>query len=269
MEMASIPTGMTCAGVHRAVIEHLLREDGLGSEMRVLDIPCGNADLMSSLHRFFPRAEVRGCDLAKPTTLDDDEFSMVDASRPFRVFSERKFDRILSVSGVMEFDNTLQFFETCHAHLHDDGQFIVTNDNVVAMRDRLMYLLLGKTRRFQMFVDVDAPTWKVIPLYNLLRLLQMAGFRVRRLQYVSAGWKDWLLLPLALVVYPLQSLYIRLTRNPMSLKHKRHMYPFRSLLCSHYVVYCDKVTSARDCIGLDELSPEAGHKAVDNELFMD
>ena len=241
MEMASIPTGMTCAGVHRAVIEHLLQEDGPASEKRILDIPCGNADLMWSLRRFFPGADVRGCDLAKPPTLDDSDFSEVDASRPFHVFPEGRFDRILSVSGVMEFDNTLQFFETCHAHLHDDGHFIVTNDNVVAMRDRLMYLFLGKTRRFQMFVDLEAPTWKVIPLYNLLRILQMAGFRVRSLQYVSAGWKDWLLLPLALIVHPVQSLYVRLTRNPMSLAHKRHMYPFKSLLCSHYVVFCDKV----------------------------
>lgn len=241
MEMASIPTGMTCAGVHRAVIEHLLQEDGPASEKRILDIPCGNADLMWSLRRFFPGADVRGCDLAKPPTLDDSDFSEVDASRPFHVFPEGRFDRILSVSGVMEFDNTLQFFETCHAHLNETGHLVVTNDNVVAMRDRIMYFLLGKTRRFQMFVDIDAPTWKVIPLYNLMRILTMAGFRIRRLQYVSAGWKDWLLLPLALLVYPLQLLYIRLTRNPMPLPQKHRMYPFRSLLCSHYVVVCDKV----------------------------
>ena len=242
MKMASIPTGMTCAGVHRAVIEHLLQEDGPASQKRILDIPCGNADLIWSLRRFFPDAEVRGCDLARPPTLDDEDFSQVDASRPFHVFSESKFDSILSVSGVMEFDNTLQFFETCHAHLNDDGHLIVTNDNVVAMRDRLMYLFLGKTRRFQMFVDTKAPTWKVIPLYNLLRILSMAGFQVSRLQYVSAGWKDWLLLPLALAVYPIQQLYIRLTRNPMPLAQKRRMYPFRSLLCSHYVVFCEKIT---------------------------
>ena len=241
MEMTSIPTGMTCAGVHRTVIEHLLHEDGPTSEKRILDIPCGNADLMWSLRSFFPGADVRGCDLTKPSTLHDDDFSSVDASRPFHVFPERKFDRIVSVSGVMEFDNTLQFFETCHAHLKENGHLVVTNDNVVAMRDRISYLLLGKTRRFQMFVDIEAPTWKLIPLYNLLRVLDMAGFRLRRLEYVSSGWKDWLLLPLALLVYPVQQLYIRLTRNPMSLAQKRHMYPFKSLLCSHYVVFCDKV----------------------------
>jgi cyclopropane fatty-acyl-phospholipid synthase-like methyltransferase len=241
MQMSSIPTGMTCAGVHRAVVEHLLHEDGPASEKRILDIPCGNADLMWSLRSFFPRAEVRGCDLAKPPTLEDKDFAHVDASRPFQVFPERKFDCILSVSGVMEFDNTLQFFETCHAHQNDDGRLIVTNDNVAAMRDRILYLFLGKTRRFQMFVDTDASTWKVIPLYNLLRILNMAGFHVRQLQYVSAGWKDWLLLPLALMVFPVQSLYIQLTRNPTPLAQKRRMYPFKSLLCSHYMVFCDKV----------------------------
>ncbi|MGF6528228.1 hypothetical protein ABID77_003540 [Variovorax sp. PvP013] len=243
MELTSIPTGMTCAGVHRAVIEQLLRRyDAALDDKRILDIPCGDADLVASLRRFFPRADVRGCDLVKPATLDERDFARVDASRPFRVFPERPFDCVVSVSGVMEFDNTLQFFETCHSHLGDDGVLIVTNDNVVALRDRIFYFFLGKTRRYQMFVDLDAPTWKVIPIYNLLRILAMAGFRLRELRYVSAGWRDWLLLPLALLVYPVQSLYVRLTRNPTPLAQKRRLYPFRSLLCSHYVVVCDKTT---------------------------
>ena len=129
----------------------------------------------------------------------------------------------------------------CAQRLRPGGLLLVSNDNCLTVRDRLSYLLLGKTRRFQMFVDTEAPTWKLIPLYNLLRVLDMAGFRLRRLEYVSSGWKDWLLLPLALMVYPVQRLYIRLTRNPMSLAQKRYMYPFKSLLCSHYVVFCDKV----------------------------
>jgi SAM-dependent methyltransferase len=252
MELGSIPTGMTCIGVHRAVVEHLLHEDGAASEKRILDIPCGNADLMWSLRSFFPRAQVRGCDLAKPPTLNEEDFAHVDASRPFQVFSEAKFDCILSVSGVMEFDNTLQFFETCHAHLNDGGRLIVTNDNVAAMRDRVLYFFLGKTRRFQMFVDTDAPTWKVIPLYNLLRILGMAGFRVHRVQYVSTGWKDWLLLPLALLVYPVQWLYIRLTRNPTPLEQKRRLYPFSSLVCPHYVVFCDKANVASTDPGIHQ-----------------
>ena len=52
MELSSIPTGMACAGVHRAVIEQLLRRYGAAFEdRRILDIPCGDADLVASLRR--------------------------------------------------------------------------------------------------------------------------------------------------------------------------------------------------------------------------
>lgn len=108
MELSLVPTGMT-VGAHRIVIELLLRINGPAHSPRILDIPCGNTDLVGSLHRFLPQAEVRGCNLARPPSLDEDDFAVVDVSRPFRVFSERAFDCIVSVSGIMEFDNNHMF----------------------------------------------------------------------------------------------------------------------------------------------------------------
>jgi 2-polyprenyl-3-methyl-5-hydroxy-6-metoxy-1,4-benzoquinol methylase len=237
----SIPTGLTCEGVHRAIVEYLLTENQNMTGVNMLDIPCGNGELISSLRRFFPAANVRGCDLEKPAMLTTDDFAFVDASRTFVVFPDRKFDYVFSVSGVMEFDNTLQFFENCYHHLREGGQFIVTNDNLVTIRDRLSYFWLGKARQFQLFVNQGQETWKLIPIHNLIRILRDAGFTIRKLDYVSVRPKDWLLLPLALLIYPIQAVYIRLTRNSMTLAEKYSMYPFRSLLYRHYIIVCDKL----------------------------
>ena len=239
----SIPKGCTCQGVHRAIIEYLLeaRQDLAGRTM--LDIPCGQGELISSLRSFFPGADVRGCDLRKPEALASDDFSPVDASRPFTVFPGRKFDYVFSVSGVMEFDNTLQFFESCRDHLRDGGHFIVTNDNVVAMRDRIAYFWLGKVRQYRLFVTPGQSTWKVIPIHNMLRILQDAGFRIREVRYVSLRPKDWLMLPLALLVYPIQFFYIYFNRSKMPLTERRALYPFRSLLCRHYIIVCQKAAA--------------------------
>lgn len=141
----------------------------------------------------------------------------------------------------MEFDNTLQFFSQCKDHLRDGGLFLVTNDNVVSMRDRIAYFWLGKVRPYPLFVTQDQPTWKIIPIQNMLRILQDAGFRIKEIRYVSLKPKDWLMLPLALLVYPVQFLYIQFNRSKMPRAQRHATYPFRSLLWRHYIVVCEKV----------------------------
>lgn len=231
---------MTCRGVHRAIIEYMLKRDQNLANSAMLDIPCGKGELIWTLRRFFPGADLRGCDLKKPDTLTSGEFAPVDASRPFSVFPGSKFDYIFSVSGVMEFDNTLQFFESCHKHLRDDGYFVVTNDNIVAIRDRISYFCLGKVRQYHLFVTLGQGSWKVIPIHNMLRILEETGFQIREVQYVSLLPKDWLMLPLALLVYPIQFLYMNLSRSRIPWRVQRAIYPFRSLLCRHYIIACQK-----------------------------
>lgn len=238
--LASVPCGRTCPGVYHAVIAALLES---GEEMtggRILDIPCGDGELISSLRIFFPGAEVCGSDLINRPEILDGTFEQCDASRPFTLFGGRPFDLILSVSGVMEFDNTLQFFENCREHLRPGGRFIVTNDNVSAVWDRLLYLLLGKVRRFPLYPGPADPTWKLLPVQNMVRLLQQAGFEIHGIRYLSSGWSDWLLLPLALLIYPGQALHRRFNRGGMPPGLRREMFPFRSLLGRHYIVFCEK-----------------------------
>ena len=76
----------------------------------ILDLPCGQRDLMATLRRFFPGVRVMGCDVQASQRISPTGFALVDASRSLNVFLPTKFDLLLSVSGVMEFDNTLQFF---------------------------------------------------------------------------------------------------------------------------------------------------------------
>ncbi len=239
----TIPRGNTSRGVHQAIIEYLLQSGDTYDGKTMLDIPCGEGSFLSSLRLFFPNALLRGGDLRKPNNLADDEFSQIDARHPFAVFPETKFDFLFSISGVMEFDNTLQFFKQCRNHLRDRGVFIVTNDNVAGIRDRLSYFWFGKPKQYSLFVTQDQPTWKVIPLSNMVRILQDAGFQIQAIRYVPLRWKDWLALPLALCIYPIQFFHMRSTSTslPSTLTHE--MYPFCSLLSRHYFIVCGKRTS--------------------------
>lgn len=244
-ELEQIPRGNTCRGVNRALIEILLASGRKNERISFLDIPCGDGAFVSTLRRFFPDAFVKGADVQKPKLELAQNFEQVDASRPFSVFSGEQFDVISSVSGVMEFDNTLQFFGQCKAQLKEDGLFLVTNDNIVTVRDRIAYLLLGKVMPYALFVTQGQHTWKVIPLHNLVRILEDAGFEVRKIQYVSIRAKDFLFLPLALMLYPLQFLYMQFTKNAMPVRTRHALYPFSSLLYRHYVVVCGKSEQAR------------------------
>lgn len=240
ISLDQIPRGNTARGVNRAIIEFLQASRKTWDGQAMLDIPCGRGSLVATLRDFFPKSRVRGCDVEMPEALLADEFALVDASRPFHVFEKMKFDLVLSVSGVMEFDNTLQFFEQCRNHLKEGGTFVVSNDNVVSLRDRLSYFWLGKVRPYHMFVAQGQPTWKVIPIYNMIRILQDAGFKVNEIRYASVRAKDYLMLPLAFLVYPVQFLYMQFTKNRMPVAMRHAMYPFSSLLYRHYFIVCDK-----------------------------
>ncbi len=109
ISLTEIPRGNTARGVLRAIIGYLVNTGLTWHGKNILDIPCGQGDLIATLRQFFPGARVLGCDVQAPQTISPTDFALVDASRSFHVFPPTKFDLVLSVSGVMEFDNTLQF----------------------------------------------------------------------------------------------------------------------------------------------------------------
>ena len=243
--LAKIPRGMTCAGVHRAVVEMMLQAGDVPRDAAMLDIPCGRGDLIESLRLFFSDATFRGVDLYRPAKLKDHEFAQVDVSRPFRVFPEVDFQYLFCVSGIMEWENTLQFFHSCAAHLRPGGKMYVSNDNVIALADRLHYLFFGRLRQYRLFLTQDQPEWKVTPTQNLVKIVRTAGFRILEVKYVNIRRQDWLLmpllLPLALVICPIQYFYLLIAKTKMPIAERLTYYPFRSIFCRHYILVCEKV----------------------------
>jgi 2-polyprenyl-3-methyl-5-hydroxy-6-metoxy-1,4-benzoquinol methylase len=234
-----IPKGNTCHGVNRAVVEHLLSVDATWAGKRILDMPCGHGVLLKVLREFFPSAVIKGADLRPAEGFAAHEVAAVDASRPFRIFQEGKFDVITSVSGIMEFHNTRQFFETCREHLAEGGQLVVTNDNVITVRDRFAYLFFGRTRLFRLLVSPELATWKPVPMQCLGRMLHDAGFVIRSIRYVSARPKDLWLLPLALLLWPFQWAQFQVEKAAVPKELRKMMFPFRTMICRHCVVVCD------------------------------
>jgi hypothetical protein len=202
-------------------------------------MPCGHGVLLKVLRQFFPKAVVKGADLRPSGEFLREEVAAVDASRPFTIFPEAKFEMITSVSGIMEFHNTRQFFETCREHLAEGGQLVVTNDNVITVRDRLAYLFFGRTRLFRLLVSPELATWKPIPMQCLGRMLHDAGFAIRSIRYVCARPKDWLMLPLALVLWPFQWAKIQTEKSSMPVELRRMMFPFSIMIYRHCVVVCE------------------------------
>ena len=237
----NIPRGNTAPGVNQAVIEYLLATGDVKGP--VLDVPCGSGVFLDALKSFFPHVATFGVDI-DPCEGTAHRIFKADLSGPEALDLGEKFGLITSISGVMEFDNTLSFFTQLRDKIADDGLLIVTNDNLLSVRDRVLYFFSGRFRQYPMFVADGAPTWKILPLQNLLRILKDAGFEFGEIRYVPAKWTEWLWLPVALPIYLIQSLAFAFGRDAMPYKKKAARYPFASLFSRHYILICRPSRSA-------------------------
>lgn len=237
-KLSKIPRGNTVPGVNRTIVEYLLDRSDLAEGFAVLDVPCGNGAFLDALKEFFPAAETFGADIIEPPDNSRHRFFRIDARQPFEIETNEKFKIITSISGVTEFDNTQQFLEQLRPYLSQDGVLIVSNDNIFSVRNRLLYLLFGRFRQTHLFMGNDEPTWKIIPLQNLTRILFEAGFEIAEVKYVPAKASEWLWLPLAALVYIFQYLYLRFGESETAFSIKTALYPFVSLIARHYVLIC-------------------------------
>ncbi|HTK37927.1 MAG TPA: methyltransferase domain-containing protein [Pyrinomonadaceae bacterium] len=240
-KLAKIPRGNTVPGVNRAIIELLLTRGDDLTDAAVLDVPCGDGSFLDALKDFFPNIETCGADLATQREHSAHRFFTLDARHPFAIETEKNFRLITSISGVTEFDNTQQFFEQLESYLDADGVLIVSNDNIFSVRNRVLFLLFGRFRQTHLFMKPDEPTWKIIPLQNLTRILYEAGFEVEETRYVPAKISEWLWLPVAAIVYVFQYLYLRFGETGTAFPGKAVMYPFASLIARHYFLVCRKL----------------------------
>jgi len=237
-KLGTIPRGNTCPGVNRAVIEFLLANNKDLREKAVLDAPCGQGEFLDVLKTFFPKCRTYGADVALPKKNGDHMLIQADLSDEKPLAFAEQFSLVTSISGVMEFDNTLNYFRKIRERVAESGLFIVTNDNLVSARDRCLYFFTGRLRQYPMFMDDAAPTWKILPLQNLLRVLHDSGFKEVEIRYVQGKWTDWLWLPIALPIYLTQTLSFAISKKWLPYAEKAKRYPFASLFSRHYLVVC-------------------------------
>jgi SAM-dependent methyltransferase len=237
-KLDNIPRGNTAPGVTRLIAEGLFSSLREKKKALVLDIPCGKGEFLNVLKSNLPDVETIGADINIPNGAFNYKFHQIDAVRPFKIDPKEKFDAITCISGVMEFDNTLSFFEQIRDLLDSDGEFFVTNDNLLSIRDRLLYFLFGRFRQYRHSIKSGTTTWKIIPLQNMLRILSDAQFRITRIIYVPPKFTEWLWLPLALPVYIAQYIYLKFLDKGIEKEKIREMFPFVSLLSRHYILIC-------------------------------
>jgi 2-polyprenyl-3-methyl-5-hydroxy-6-metoxy-1,4-benzoquinol methylase len=237
-----VPRGNTQKHVNRDVLRYVLERSGLSASARVLDVPCGAGEFLGLLRRYWPGSELTGGDLRPDApAVPGVAYQPVDLSKPFDLRAgNAEFDLITCISGVMSFGNTQAFVANCARPLRPGGQFVVTNDNVGTVRDRFSYLFTGRVRRFKLLFETTESISQLVQLQELHRLLEAHGLQVREVFYTSLYPEDFLFLPLGLLLYPMQWLYLRRLKHPLPQTRRRQMFGFRSLLYRHYVLVGEK-----------------------------
>lgn len=233
-QLDCVPRGNTSAGVYRSILENLHERYGFESQRSLLDVPCGRGEFLDAIHQLFPSWRTVGADIDPAIANLKENSLLIDASRPDG-FPLEKFDVVSCISGVMEFDNTLTFFESLRKVLMPDGLLIVTNDNVLTVRDRLLYLFFGRFGQYPFSTEPARPTWKIIPLQNMVRILRDAGIEVKALEYVPVQPADWLWLPIAALLFVIAKISLLFRRaDAFEIQALR----LRSYLSKHYLLIC-------------------------------
>jgi SAM-dependent methyltransferase len=235
-----IPLGQTEKDVNRVVLEILSTTIERTAKVSMLDLPCGNMELLSCCRQLFPAASLTGADLSAPVKHNDIRFIKMDLTSNFAELKDEQLDVLVSVSGIMMFGNTLRFIINCSQHLKPGGTFIITNDNHATLRDRLYMLFFGRFRMFRLLYEDDERTTQYVSIQELVWLLRKHGFEIGNITYTSFYWRDVIFMPLLVLIYPFHWLYFttRKTALPGSLRKK--MYPLRHFLYCHYIIEAKK-----------------------------
>lgn len=229
--------GETQKDVNYTVLTAAINAFPKDAPIEVLDLPCGRLDFLNYVRTLFPVAKLTGADLMPPSVIHPTiSFVKMDLTRDFTLPEHQKFDLITSISGIMMFSNTLSFIRNCTARLKPGGVFIITNDNSATIIDRLAYLVFGGYRLFRPIYDDTEELTENVPVQELCRLLRTNNIIIERIEYTSSYLKDLIYLPAALVIYPLQLLYLRRLKTSLPDALKKQMYPFKQLFCKHYVI---------------------------------
>lgn len=236
-----ITQGNTQKRVNQTILRSLFEYSQSQPLTSLLDAPCGQGDFLKSFKLVFPDSKVEGYDLyCEPLPEVAPYFKKGDIKNLFQNIGQRKFDVISHISGLMVLDQASNFISEAKNHLNDKGFLILTNDNILTIRDRLSFLFFGHLKRFKLLYSANEGNWNVVLIQGIWKHLKSSGYRIEKIEYTSFYPEDFFFLPLALILYPFMWLHLFFGKGEMDRESRKMLFPFSALLARHYVVYARK-----------------------------
>jgi len=232
--MESIERGNTQDGVNKEIILYLLSLQN--PALKLFDLPCGDGTFLKNLQIFLPQAQLKGADLYATPRSEVATLCVKAASSDWSHLKAEPQDVISCISGLMCFDNASEIFQQASRHLQTGGLLIVTNDNVLTVRDRLSFLFFGRLKRFKKLYTPTEGNWNVMLIQGLWKLFRQNGFELKEIRYTSLRFEDWFFLPLALSIYPIELVFLWTQKSELPMRERSRLFPFKSLLARHYIM---------------------------------
>ena len=229
-----VPRGNTQPGVIQKIYDFLLPLQ-LKPSM-ILDIPCGKGEFLSFLQKLYPEAKTVGVDLFE-TPLPEIKNQFVQSDMRNWSFAQgQKFDLIFSVSGIMQCDDLFGFFEKSQNHLHQGGRLIVTNDNIMTVRDRFSFFFFGEVKRFRKYFSKNEGNWNLVLIPALLKHFENYGFEDIQIHYCSIKPEDFLFAPLVPIFMFFDFIHLLMASSDWSLSQRLRIYSWKNYLYRHYFI---------------------------------
>lgn len=208
----------------------------------VMDLPCGNAEILGQIAREYPKSKLLGVDLHFYKNHDEIPkevtFQYKDLSKELPIFGQ--FSVVVSKFGISEFENTETFFKGIYNNLKPSGRFFLVYDSIQSIRDRLSFLLFGKFTRFSLFLDSGFVTYKSITIQEIHKLLIDRRFIVREIRFLVPFREGYLWLPIALPFWLIGYIYSLWEKSTLPMAKRRQLFPLKSYLARHYIVLAEK-----------------------------
>lgn len=205
-----------------------------------LDSPCGTGEFALFIKTQAPQLQVTGVDLFAEVSDKSIQFIKQSAHDYLRNQKANSLDFVTCISGVMCFDGVYELSSLYGQAIKPNGTLVITNDNVMTIRDRLNFLFFGHFKRFKLLYSQNEGNWNVVLPQAIYSLLKKNNFDQIKVKYTSLYAEDFLFLPLAVLIYPFFFLYLVTRKNEMTLKERLQLFPFLSLIARHYVVRAKK-----------------------------
>ncbi|HEX8278193.1 MAG TPA: methyltransferase domain-containing protein, partial [Segetibacter sp.] len=207
-----------------------------------LDLPCGNMLFLHLLGKLYPEAILKGVDIKEPDQQEARaEYIKMDLTKELLLAPEEKFDLITSISGIMMFGNTLNFITNCAKRLSPGGTFIITNDNSATVLDKIYFFVFGRHRIFKPVYDDTETLTQNIPIQELCRLLRINRLEIEAIKFTSFYKRDIIFFPIAILIFPLQRLFLRRFKTQKLSHLVDLMYPFEHYFSKHYIIVTKKL----------------------------